>query len=125
MKQSFTDKRVRHILLFWSIVAGCSTPAETGIQESSAPQLLFLAYQAQRDSATGDIEVALIFQMDRAGRIAETPENLLPKENDWIISFLDAKNKVLERRIITDPFVKDLEGVNESGLLERTKVRQK
>ena len=112
-----------YVLCAGLLFSRCTAPGSAAASESATAQLLFVAYEAKKDTASGSIAVAEIFQMQQPGNVTETEPVTAPEANDWIISFLDDKDRMVLQRVVKDPFRRKLEGVTEGGGLQQQEVK--
>jgi hypothetical protein len=109
--------------LFVFSIAACSTVRHSDpVTTASSEKILFLAYEVERRSEN-EIILRPVQQILADGSFKQTESTQPVSDDDFIFFFMDAGGRKISELRITDPTLKEFEGVNEEGKLVRQTMK--
>jgi hypothetical protein len=93
------------------IPSSSPSAAQTG---NTQPQLLYIAFESVRDSASNSVRVRLLQHQVVNGTLKKAPEmNETAAAGNWKLSLLNARNKTEQSVIISNPLTAKMEYIDE------------
>jgi hypothetical protein len=122
-------------LMFFCIgFLGCTRKSKSGdaiktttkeAADLAEPEIMFLQLKVSQKNKEANYEAMIMDKKTTKGLLDKPLQGIQLIEGRWLMSFLDANQKIVAQEVVADPIHQTLEYLNEKGKLDNATVVQK